>query len=181
VAIPNFFKKLLFSRQFIYEDGKFFLMMKVPGIILPMGAFVSFVRQYVKDSGNQARKHLFEVGRSQGKDAGKRYVDVASGSFPNFASFVKDVAEVMGLGKVTHIKKDGDKITGSFSPSVFAETHKKMFGKSTKPVCDYLCGVATGVFEPFVGHPLEGKETRCKAKGDIDCHFVLTRAGGDEK
>ena len=181
MPVTNFFKKLLFSRQFVYNRGRFYLMMNVPGLILPMHAFVSFVKQYVDDSGKQAKNHLFEVGRLQGLGAGKRYANIASGSFPKLSDSLKDVAETMGLGRVKYIKKKGDIVSGSFDPSVFAEVHKEMYGKSEIPVCDYLCGVAAGVFEPFLSYKLKCQETRCKAKGDPDCHFILTKIEGDKK
>ncbi len=173
--IPAFFKKLLFSRQFFYDKGKFFLMMKVPGIILPMHAFVSFMNQYSKND-KGASKHTYEVGYTQGKNAGQRYLNISSSSFPTFVEFVKGVAEVMGLGKIHSFKKEGEKIYARINPSIFAEIHKEMFGKSKKPVCNYLSGLAAGLFEPFFKYKLDCVETYCKAKGDPECVFVLTKA-----
>ena len=57
------------------------------------------------------------------------------------------------------------RITKSF----FAET----YGKSTKPVCDFLAGYFVGVLEEVVGKQLTGEETTCIAKGDPVCTFKI--------
>jgi len=175
MAIPNFFKKLLFSRQFFYENGKFFLMMKVPGIILPMQAFTSFVHQYLKDGGEKAIEHVYTVGHEQGKNAGKRYINISNTSFPGFTEFVKGVAEVMGLGKITAFSQEGSKIIAVMNPSIFAETSRELFGKTKKPVCHYIRGIAAGLFEPFLKYDTVCEETYCKAKGDSMCRFVIKK------
>ncbi|HIH98147.1 MAG TPA: hypothetical protein HA346_03970 [Thermoplasmata archaeon] len=46
--------------------------------------------------------------------------------------------------------------------------------KSIEPVCHYMAGLMAGIYAAYIGKPCESKETKCVAKGDEYCEFVIT-------
>ncbi len=46
---------------------------------------------------------------------------------------------------------------------------------SSKPTCHFLLGVTTGLLSEMLGEPLFGIETKCEARGDVSCEFVIKK------
>lgn len=60
----------------------------------------------------------------------------------------------------------------SIADSVEAGEHLLRFGQSTRPVCDLLCGLASGFQSRASGRTCRIVEDRCRARGDPSCHLV---------
>ncbi len=173
MGIVPFFKKLIFSKEFNYSDGYFYLMMRVPGVILPMAGVVRLMNAFYSQSYRKARDKLFKIGLEQGLAAGTRYKVRLGASFQEYTTFVHEITEVLGLGRLFVTRNEKSIITIVINPSVFAEQYVKLYGKQKRPVCDYIRGLACGVFKPLCRSELEAVEVECKAMGDAKCRFVI--------
>jgi len=171
MGAPLLFNKLVFSRQFEYRDGRFFLMSSIPGAIVPLNVFVKLVKNMKKD---KEEKVLYEIAYNQGVSAGKRYKQLAGRSPIEFMDFVKGIAEVVGMGTVTFKRFDDKFIIITVNPSPFAEEWFNLEKKSKTPVCHYLLGIAAGCFAGYSGKKWIGKEVTCKAMGHMQCEFNFT-------
>ncbi|MFH1752210.1 MAG: 4-vinyl reductase, partial [archaeon] len=69
-----------------------------------------------------------------------------------------------------------------FNDNQIALAYKKEFGKSKKAICHTLRGYFTGTASNVCGKELEAIETKCMAKGDAFCEFVIKeKSKFDEK
>ena len=172
MTMPSLFKKLLYSRQFRYDNGKFFMMMDVPGIIIAMNVWVGVYKELLSNA--KGKKKLFEIGHEQGLTAGRRYSMRAATSFPSFLNFTKGVVEITGIGQIK-FASSGDNVIANISPSPIAENYRKKFGKTKEPICHYVVGISSGAFEGFTKKKWEGKEVKCVAKGDSFCQIIMKK------
>jgi predicted hydrocarbon binding protein len=168
MGAPLLFNKLIFSRQFEYRNGRFFLMSGIPGAIVPLEVFVKLVKKLLED---KEEKALYDIAYTQGVSAGKRYKQTAVRSVNEFMGFVKGIAEVVGMGSITFRRFDSKSITLTINPSPLAEEWIKFEKKSKTPICHYLLGIAAGCFSGYFGKRWVGKEIACKAMGNTYCEF----------
>jgi len=168
MGAPLLFNKLIFSRQFEYRDGRFYLMSSIPGAIVPLSVFVKLVRKMRDD---HEEKALYDIAHDQGLSAGKRYKNIAGKTIIDFMDFVKEVAAVVGMGTIAFKKFEKNSIIITINPSPLAEDWVKIEGRSKTPICHYLLGIAAGCFTGYTGQKWIGKEITCKAMGAGQCEF----------
>ena len=78
-----------------------------------------------------------------------------------------------GRGKRVFEIKDGYAIVRIYN-SFEADAHLIALGKSDKPECHFVRGYLKGLFSALSGsNNVEVEETKCKAKGDDHCEFVV--------
>ncbi len=173
MAIPSLFKKLLFSKQFKYEKGRFYLMTEVPGVILPLDVWVKLQKSLMDVDKDEAIKIISKIAFEQGENAGKRYKMRVTSSFKGLLKFSKELSEVLGMGVITYLKGGGSEVIFNISPSPFAERFVELYGRTKEPVCYYLSNIAAGAFSGFTGKRWVAEEVKCVAKGDLYCQVML--------
>ncbi len=82
--------------------------------------------------------------------------------------------ELLGHGKVDILKADFENLDFLFKTnSTYAQEYKSMFGIQKKPVDITMAGMSAGCLEQITGKQLFCLETRCVAKGDTVCEFII--------
>lgn len=86
-----------------------------------------------------------------------------------------DESTILGYGKIEIKKIDLDKGEAivHVKKSAFGETYKRLYGSSDEPVCNFLAGLVGGVGKELSGKDVVAEETKCIAKGDRYCEFVI--------
>lgn len=125
-----------------------------------------------------------EVGYRQGKDA--VFFARKTGRETEVVKNLLESSKLMGLGEFKIIEMDKEKgklvvhsnnsLVGDFySRRVkgdFVRETKERF-KTNEPVDFFITGLLEGVVESISGKEVKGKETKCIAKGDRYCEFII--------
>lgn len=170
MALSSLFKKLIFAKQIEYIDGRFFLMSHVPGIILPIKIFVELTKKMYKHKEDDVLK---SIAYEYGLEAGKRYKNVAARTMLEFISFIEEVVETIGFGRLVIKKATEKEMIVTINPSPLAENWLKIEGKSNRPICLYSLGLLEGSFEGYTSKKWKGEEIKCVAMGDPSCEFHI--------
>ncbi|HDP70635.1 MAG TPA: hypothetical protein ENN38_07525 [Actinobacteria bacterium] len=94
------------------------------------------------------------------------------------------LCNVFGVGKLK-VKEliPGERFVYVTHNSFEADGYLELYGKSSKPQCYTLTGLAAGLMDLVYGrefpnglNTFESVETKCRAKGDKVCEFVVKRA-----
>ena len=168
MVAPSLFNKLIYSRQFEYRNGGFYLMSEIPGVILPLEVFVRLIKRM---SADKEEKIIYEIGYNQGVSAGKRYKGMTGHTVIEFMNFVKESAAMVGMGNIEFKRFDDKEIVITVNPAPLPEEWIKIEGVSKKPICNYILGIAAGCFVGYTGKKWVGKEVACKATGKPQCEF----------
>ena len=170
--MPEFFKKALFSRQLYYEKGRLIIAGR-PGDLVPSDVMVFYTHELLNSA--KGKKILYDSGYVQGKKA----LDIIKGKMGAIKTkLVKlgiETLSITGWGefkaKVIDLKK-GYGVFHLYNPSV-AEMYRNKYGVSKTPMDYYLAGLFGGAGSVLMGEKKKCIETKCVAKGDPYCEFVI--------
>jgi len=171
VNSENFLLQLLKIGKAKFENGQF-IIFNATNIIFPTRSFLYLMRLLSERYGvEESNKILKEVGRFQIKQALVRYKDlfgIEKMSKEKFSEFGGKIYELLGLGQL----ESKDKIILCKNNPIAIE-YKLMFGKATRPIDYYSCGILEEAYTSLLGKPVEVKETKCIACGDPYCQFEV--------
>jgi len=165
-------------------DGSRAYYWKVPMIVLPMQTLGQLQHDLQQKFGNDINKMIYKLGKLQGRNGSNILIEKFKVT-PDASdlSFFLEQSEFVGVGKTIMVESDIDK--GYFllknTNSPMAKGYEAVYGKTTKPVCNYWRGLATGAFEAIFttikGEPqeLESYETHCICKGDPECRVEIRK------
>jgi hypothetical protein len=126
---------------------------------------------------DKARDILRTLGKFQIEAALKRYVktmgwkDVPK---EKILQFGKGVIEMLGLGRFDFDETESKEgFSTSTKGTPFAIEFKMEYGLQKTPIDFYIAGIFESVFTAIWGKPANCEETKCVAKGDGICEFVV--------
>ena len=132
--------------------------------------FVNFQKVIESIIGEEAKALFYEASINAGKDTTKKLIKkIKNKDFINKLSKFYD-SNGCGWFKIKKIDIDPEK--GGYiqiNQSFIAEE----YGKSEKPVCDFLAGYFVGIFEEIFKKEYTCEENKCIAKGDKYCEFKI--------
>lgn len=178
----------------IYSYGHFFVMdrtygiKRLPGeawirifkgirvIIIRAGTFVELQKDVEDCFGEQARALFYDAGVRAGRESAKVLLEEWKERGTDFLARLKEFYSSEGVGwfKIREINVNQPKHEGyiRIEQSFIAEE----YGRSERPVCDFLSGYFAGVLEQVFGGEFSCSETKCIAKGDPLCEFRFERS-----
>ncbi|MBI2598426.1 MAG: hypothetical protein HYW50_04475 [Candidatus Diapherotrites archaeon] len=145
--------------------------------ILQRGQLAHLERAFIEIGKEKAEKIIFESTKKFAIETVQKY-NMFLISFAKFRR--KDIAEILmhqlpqrgfGAGKITYWEDSDGKVTIEVTNSF-----ESIDFKSNRPVCFALGGILAGAYEILFTHPCKCKETKCRAKGDKECVFELSKA-----
>lgn len=169
------FHKLIKEGKMAFTDGKI-LMFNEHIIILPVRVMNKLFFILKQELPEKFSNILKELGKFQIIQAIKRYEKIF-----NWTEIEKRTAfefgfnflvPNIGLGNFISKQQENSYVI-STSKTPFAEEILMEYGKQDEPIDYYLCGMWEEVFKIFFKKPMICEETKCYAKGDDHCEFVV--------
>jgi len=163
-------KKLLFSRQINFEEGKIKLLDQ-PVAISPILIYVKILQALRKKYGKNADKIFYDAS----KETGKIYMSVLKEKYRmsknEMSKWAANSITLSGWGKVKVIKYDFSKAVSHIivEDSTFAKTYGGSKTSTDVILQGFFAGGASSIFEKNV----ECKEIKCISKGDPICEFII--------
>ncbi len=118
---------------------------------------------------------LYQGGIKVGRDLYNHYINVAREHGIDLWDVISAVGWYFGWGTGEVVER-GER-DGVYRMVVYdsfeAESFLAREGRGDKSVCHFMRGVLTGLVEGVEGRDYVGHETRCRAKGDEYCEFVI--------
>ncbi|MEM3406437.1 MAG: V4R domain-containing protein [Nitrososphaerota archaeon] len=139
-------------------------------IILRAKTFVNLQKAIESISDEEAKALLYEASINVGKDSTKELLKEIKNKdfFKKLSKFYS--SNGCGWFKIKKINIDPNKGGNiQIEQSFIAEE----YGKSEKPVCDFLAGYFVGMLEEIYKKEYTCEETKCIAKGDKYCEFKI--------
>ncbi|NJD78647.1 MAG: hypothetical protein FIB08_16385 [Candidatus Methanoperedens sp.] len=151
-----------------------FSVIEVPAIIMSIETFVNLQKDAEKILGFDGASVLFY---EAGKKAGMRWINRFSKKWSlkdkKFADAVQNFYAELGWGKFNLEENGKNELVVRIENSFIA----RGYGKSNIAVCHFLRGYNAGLAEVLKGNDIDAEETRCAAKGDDCCEFIMKNTG----
>lgn len=110
-----------------------------------------------------------------GKNAGERWINRFRKDWglkdQKFIEAVQNFYAELGWGRFEVKENNGNGLVVRVENSFIA----RGYGNSDVAVCHFLRGYNAGLAEALKGENMDAEETRCMAKGDDCCEFVMKR------
>lgn len=153
------------------HNGRFSVI-NVPAVILSIETFVNFQKNAERILGcDGAAVILYETGKKAGEKWISRFSKEWELKDQIFIEAVQNFYAELGWGKFDIKENNGKELIVRVENSFIAHG----YGKSNVAVCHFLRGYNAGLAEVLKGKGLDACETRCTAKGDEYCEFVMKR------
>jgi predicted hydrocarbon binding protein len=171
-------KKLIGFNALNWSDGKFTIN-KMSGIIHLLYVNVYQQRLLEQQFGKKgAMEHLYSLGIFQGRQGFKiiseRFGYKKKLDKKKLLEFNSKQSEFVGLGKCKWIKIDFvNNIFILRMQSAMAKEYRRLFGLQKEPIDHLIRGITAAFIEELTGNKVLSIETRCIAKGDKLCEFVV--------
>ncbi len=147
-----------------------FSVIDVPAVILSIETFVNFQKNAERILGcDGAAVLLYETGKKAGEKWIGRFSKEWNLNEQSFIEAVQNFYAELGWGKFDITENNVEELFVKVENSFIA----RGYGKSDIAVCHFLRGYNAGLAEVLNGKYLEAYETRCMAKGDDCCEFVM--------
>lgn len=166
----NILKELLFSRELSFEEG-IITMLKGRVVIIPIHIFVDIYKE-LQEHKIDPNKFLYEIGEKEGVYWIGQIKDRYRMKPAETLKWGLNSMSVGGWGKIETVKVDlikKDIAVFRAYNSPFA----KLLGITGKVSDPILAGFIGGGGSIIYNRSLECKETKCIAKGDMFCEFVV--------
>jgi predicted hydrocarbon binding protein len=160
-------EQLLALRQVSFEKGRIKIF-EQPSSLIPSQSFVSMLKELEK----QGKENVIY---NAGKDAGEKWFE----SMRKKSSLNVDDVEKWGSGIVTlagwgeavlkEMKRDEGYMVYNLNKSIVAE----LYGKSDHCVDHMFRGLVAGAAKVTFKKDVDCIETKCVAKGDLTCEFII--------
>jgi predicted hydrocarbon binding protein len=147
-----------------------FSVINVPAVIISIETFVNFQKNAERILGyDGAAVLLYETGKKAGEQWVRRFSTEWGLKDKKFIEAVQNFYSELGWGNFNIKENNGKELIIRVVNSFIA----RGYGKSNAAVCHFLRGYNAGLAEVLKGKYLEACETRCAAKGDKCCEFVM--------
>ncbi len=147
-----------------------FSVIGVPAIILSAETFVNLQKDAEKILGIDGAAVLFY---EAGKNAGMRWIDRFSKEWgledKKFIEAVANFYAELGWGKFNFEERSENELVVTIENSFIV----RGYGISEVAVCHFLRGYNAGIAEVLKCKAIDAEETRCAAKGNEVCEFVM--------
>lgn len=154
------------------RDNGGFSVINVPAVIISIETFVNFQKNAERILGcDGAAVLLYETGKKSGEKWINRFSKEWGLNDGRFIEAVQNFYAELGWGKFDISENNGKELIITVENSFIA----RGYGKSDAAVCHFLRGYNAGLAEVLKNQNLEACETRCVAKGDDCCEFVMKR------
>jgi predicted hydrocarbon binding protein len=166
----NILKELLFSRELSFEEGTI-TMLKGRVVIIPIHIFVEIYKK-LQEYKIDPNKFLYEIGEKEGVYWIGQIKDRYRMKPAETLKWGLNSMSVGGWGKIETVKVDlikKDIAVFRAYNSPFA----KLLGRTGKVSDPILAGFIGGGGSIIYNRSLECQETKCIAKGDMFCEFVV--------
>jgi predicted hydrocarbon binding protein len=163
----NVLEKLLALRQVKFERGQIFLFGQ-PDLLIPARGFLKIQKELVK-SGKE--NLIYESGKESGYDWFEGMSKNRKMKVTDVANWGSDLVTLSGWGiaELKKIKQSEKYMEFNLINSTIA----KNYGKSNEPVCHMFRGLVAGAAEFTFKCKIDAVETKCIAKGDSICEFII--------
>jgi predicted hydrocarbon binding protein len=123
-------------------------------------------------SPKDTRQAFFKGGFEGGFLSATKYKEMYDFSDVQIIEFMMQMGSEIGWGKFRsdHYRLDEKSLQVTVEKSPFSET----YGKTSDGVCDLIRGVISGLASVLFSKDCVATETRCLARGDKNCVFVVT-------
>ena len=161
--LSNFIKKLLFTRKFFMNHGSIEVMDRKQILlssrlihVLQQQNHYADIKKILKDDFHEISNHF-----------GSKRLDLLKN--------VEDIFDMYGLGKLELVSTDEKKKTAKLNlyNSSLAHAHMESKTPTERPVCHLTEGVLAGMFSFIYDTDVDCQETKCFAKDDEYCEFVI--------
>lgn len=147
-----------------------FSVIEVPAIIVSIETFVNLQKDAEKILGiDGASVLLYEAG----KKAGIRWIDRFRSEWGlkdgKFIEAVENFYAELGWGLFSVEEDNGNELVIRVNNAFIA----RGYGTSEVAVCHFMRGYNAGLAQVLKGKSIDAEETRCAAKGDDCCEFVM--------
>jgi len=164
--------KLMAEGQIKWDDG-YLTIMGMPGIMLPLSAFIAFQKTLEdrsgRDRGGRDIYNQFKLVGREIANAEKRTYH-KHGSELLFCTW--ELSSFAGFGKFIVIDMNAEKAKCIFN--VQNSNIANIYGKSDRPSCHIMRGLAAGISQiAFERDDIECIETACKCTGYPECSFEV--------
>jgi hypothetical protein len=157
-----FIKKLLFTRQFLYQEGRFEILGE-HSMLLPIKSIVRM--QY--DNPDQT---FFAI-RDSTQEQFKAYLKKLQVHDDKIIDPLLHLFELYGIGKLSildlNIETRHALVQVHDTPLVSEYEHGR------EPVCSVVCGFLSGMFSALFDAEVHATINKCKAKGQNYCEFII--------
>jgi len=175
-----FFKFLKEGTIFFDENTSFIIIHNEGSFFQPVRSFNKLESELIKELGIEKTKEILKrVGMFQAEQSIRRYVKLFQFDKlekDKIIEFLKETVSMMGIGKISILKIDGEQIEIEFNPStIFAFEAFKEYGKQEFPWDFLASGLIERAAEMLFGSDFICEEVSCYAKGDEKCKFVCKK------
>lgn len=157
-----FIKKLLFTRQLFYHEGRFEILGE-HSVQLPLKSIIHM--QY-----DNPEETFFAI-RDSTREQFKAYLKKLQVRNENIADPLLHLFELHGVGKLSildlNIETCHALVQVHDTPLVSEYEHGK------EPVCSVVCGLLSGMFSAVFDAEVHATINKCKAKGQNYCEFII--------
>jgi len=158
---------LLLHRKFVFEEGSVTLF-NIPISIIPTNFIVLLQKELDKKGLDNL---VYQVAKINGKEWFRSMDKDYQLKTKDVMQWGPDLISLAGWGKVTvRTKKDSEK---SLIVLLEKSANAIVYGPSDKPIDHFFRGLVCGAWSYVYGEDLDAIETKCLARGDNACEFLL--------
>ncbi|MEM4260245.1 MAG: 4-vinyl reductase [Candidatus Woesearchaeota archaeon] len=164
--IDSFIKKLLFIRQFWFNDGRFEIL-GIKRIGIPINSVIRL------QSVNPEK--FSEIIKEEAKKEFEFFEKKLNQNKTSLINVLPDLLNTYGLGKFIIVDLNLEKKTAiiNVQDSLIATEFISHKIKTTKPVCNITGAILKGVFEYLFEKEVNYSETKCITQGAKLCEFII--------
>ena len=150
-----------------------FSVIGVPAVIMSVETIVKIQQDAEEILGSIGAAIIFyEAGRDAGFSWASRFKEGWNVKEDDFGSAIKEFYADLGWGifEISSLTKEGTtiRVENSFIA--------RAYGKSETAICHFLSGYSAGIVQTISGQKMDAQETKCIAKGDNCCEFIVSAA-----
>ena len=176
MPVSKFIKKMMFSRQLDFKEGKF-EMLGIRGAILPIRTLTTFIEEMYKEQGEDVFDMLFETGKEHGRIGVEKLGKKHSVPKREFLNQIVDSGNIMGLGKaeIEVFDPSNGNLRIKLEKSPFEEAFKdsEALDDLERPIDDFQKGIFHAMADAVFEKDVKSKQTKCSYLGDQHCEFKI--------
>ena len=170
--MPSLFETFKFAKFLNIKDGEI-KVWDIPMNIIPTFVLRDWQKQMINDFGyKKAFEKVYQATKTGSDEYNQNFIKKEGfRDKRQIINWQTRIVSMSGWGEIEIAKIDfeKDEYTAHFKEIPFAKT----YGKTTYPVDFLVCGFIAGGFSASLKKELECLETKCVAKGDPYCEFVV--------
>ena len=150
----------------------FLTLMRERVVVFRKTLYKIFAKRLREELGSGYTAWLYQLGIALGKSAYKSNKELIGEDFEKLLKIGSVMFEQVGFGKVKIVEADAlkGKVVIRISDSFECELYK---GQTNEPSSFLIKGMLKGYFDELIKRDVKIVETKCIAKGDPYCEFVI--------